>query len=251
MIEKKIIFITGACGKIGSAIVRGLNQSNNLILMDIDKMKLIDLSESLGDHNHMIFNGSSMEEKDIDKCIKSAMDKFGKIDVSIHAAYPKSKNWGTKFENLEFNSLGEDIKNQLGGAIIFSQRIINLYLNQGFGSLIHISSIQGTSAPKFDHYKNTTMTSPIEYSAIKSGIIAIVRYLAKYYKNKNIRVNCISPGGIKDQQPNIFLQNYRNNCNLKGMLDAEDLLGLVNFLISEDSKYINGQNIIIDDGWSL
>ena len=76
------------------------------------------------------------------------------------------------------------------------------FLKQKVGNLILISSIQGTQAPKFEHYKNLNMTSPIEYSAIKSGIISITKYLSKYYKNKNIRVNCVSPGGIDDKQSN-------------------------------------------------
>ena len=95
------------------------------------------------------------------------------------------------------------------------------------------------------------MTSPIEYSAIKAGIIAITKYLSKYYKNKNIRVNCISPGGIKNNQPKEFIEKYKRSCNSKGLLDPEDLLGTISFLISVESKFINGQNIVIDDGWSL
>ena len=57
------------------------------------------------------------------------------------------------------------------------------------------------------------MISPIEYSAIKAGLISITKYLAKYYKGNNIRVNCISPGGIKDNQEEIFIRKYRESCN--------------------------------------
>ena len=95
------------------------------------------------------------------------------------------------------------------------------------------------------------MVSPIEYSAVKSGIIAITKWLAKYYKNKNIRFNCISPGGILDGQEKVFIDKYKSDCNSKGMLDPTDIVGTVVFLLSSDSKYINGQNIVIDDGWSL
>ena len=94
------------------------------------------------------------------------------------------------------------------------------------------------------------MISPIEYSAIKAGVISITRYLAKYCKNQKIRVNCISPGGILDEQPESFLKKYRSSCNNMGMLDAGDVIGSLIFLLSEQSKYI-GQNIIVDDGWSL
>ena len=147
--------------------------------------------------------------------------------------------------------LGQDLTRQLGGAILFSQQILSFFKKQGYGNLIHISSIQGVAAPKFEHYKNTSMVSPIEYSAIKAGIIAITKYLAKYYKNKKIRVNCVSPGGILDGQPVNFINRYKKSCTSKGMLEADDLIGTLLFLISKDSKYINGQNIIIDDGWTL
>ena len=122
---------------------------------------------------------------------------------------------------------------------------------QGHGNLVHISSIHGISAPKFEHYEGSDMVSPIEYSAIKAGIISIARYLAKYCNNQNIRVNCISPGGILDKQPDSFLKKYRSSCQSKGMLDAVDIAGALSFLLSDHSKYINGQNIIVDDGWSL
>ena len=140
---------------------------------------------------------------------------------------------------------------QLGGSIIFSQIILKYFVEQNKGNLIHISSIFGLYAPKFHHYEGTNMTSPIEYAAIKSGIISITRWLAKYYKNQNIRVNCISPGGILDNQSNSFIEKYRESCTNIGMLNANDLVSTISLLLSSNSRAINGQNIIIDDGWSL
>ena len=109
----------------------------------------------------------------------------------------------------------------------------------------------GVRSPKFENYRGLKMTSPAEYSVIKSGIISLTSYLAKLYKKKNILVNCISPGGIKNNQPNKFIQRYKESCGSKGLLDNEDAIGSIIFLLSDSSKYINGQNIIVDDGWSL
>ena len=96
------------------------------------------------------------------------------------------------------------------------------------------------------------MNSPIEYSASKSGIISITSYLSKYYRNKkNIRINCVSPGGIKSNQNKKFLQRYKKSCINKGMLDPQDVFGITDFLINETSEYVRGQNFIVDDGWSL
>jgi NAD(P)-dependent dehydrogenase (short-subunit alcohol dehydrogenase family) len=117
--------------------------------------------------------------------------------------------------------------------------------------LIHISSIQGIRAPKFEHYEGTSMTSPVEYAAIKAGVIAITGWLAKFHRNQGIRVNCISPGGILDSQPEIFVDRYRASCTNIGMLSAKHIGAAVHFLLSPAAKAINGQNLVVDDGWSL
>jgi NAD(P)-dependent dehydrogenase (short-subunit alcohol dehydrogenase family) len=95
------------------------------------------------------------------------------------------------------------------------------------------------------------MTTPVEYAAIKSGMLHLTKYMAKYFKGKNIRVNAISPGGILDGQPREFLSEYNQKCLTKGMLDGCDLSGTLVFLLSDMSMYINGQNIVVDDGFSL
>ena len=95
------------------------------------------------------------------------------------------------------------------------------------------------------------MTSPVEYSVIKSGIISLTSYLAKLYKKNKININCVSPGGIKDKQHKKFIKRYKDSCGTKGLLDAKDIVGTITFLLSNSSKFINGQNIIVDDGWSL
>ena len=107
---------------------------------------------------------------------------------------PTKQKWGCKLEQLEENNLFEDLSRQLGGAIMISKYVINELLKHEGGSLVHISSIQGVRAPKFEHYDGTEMNSPIEYSAIKAGVIAITKWLAKYYGSKGVRVNCISRG---------------------------------------------------------
>jgi NAD(P)-dependent dehydrogenase (short-subunit alcohol dehydrogenase family) len=106
-------------------------------------------------------------------------------------------------------------------------------------------------APRFEIYKNSQMTSPVEYAAIKSGIIHLTKYIAKYLKGTGIRVNTVSPGGIYDNQNESFVRNYNKFSLSKGMLDSADVVGTLIYLISDASMYVNGQNIIVDDGWSL
>ena len=249
---KKTIIVTGGAGRIGSALAADLIKYGHKVLLgDINNSKLLKIKKKLNSKNIETFQGDLTTKNNIDRFIKFGVKKFKNIHAAVHCSYPTSKKWGARLEDLEEIHLKNDLQNQLGGSIIFSQRIMKYFLKQKKGNLILISSIQGIQAPKFNHYKNLNMTSPIEYSAIKSGIISITKYLSKYYKNKNIRINCVSPGGIKDNQPKLFTKRYRQSCNSKGLLDGEDISKLILFLLSDKSKYITGQNLVIDDGWSL
>jgi NAD(P)-dependent dehydrogenase (short-subunit alcohol dehydrogenase family) len=132
-----------------------------------------------------------------------------------------------------------------------TQRFAKYFSNQGHGNILNIASIYGVIPPRFSIYKNLSITSPIEYAAIKSGLIHISKYFTKYYKGKNLRFNTISPGGIFDGHDEDFSKNYSAFCLNKGLLDPNDICGTVSFLLSNESQFINGQNIIIDDGFTL
>ena len=95
------------------------------------------------------------------------------------------------------------------------------------------------------------MTVPIEYSCIKSAIIMLDKYLSNYLKGCNIKINTISPGGIFANQDDEFIKNYNLKCANKGMLDPSDINGTIRFLLSNDSNFITGQNLIVDDGYVL
>ena len=254
-IKSKNILIVGAAGRVGSATAKKLYSSGaNLVLSDFNLQNLKTLSINLQSDFSNQFNLIKTDitnEKEIKELIKESESIMGKIDGALFTAYPRSKQWGCSIENLKLKYINEDLSNQLGSAIYFSKEILENFKKNKKGSLVHISSIYGLRAPKFELYHNTEMTSPVEYAAIKSGIISICKWLAKYYSNSNIRVNCVSPGGIVDGQPKNFLEKYKEQCTNIGMLSAEHITETILFLLSDKSQAINGENIVVDDGWSL
>jgi len=125
-------------------------------------------------------------------------------------------------------------------------------MKQNYGNIIFMASIYGFSAPKFEIYEGTEMTMPVEYAVIKGGIINLTKYLASYLGKYNIRVNAISPGGVFNNQPKEFVEKYCKYVKLGNkMANVNDLTGVLIFLVSNASKYITGQNIVADGGWSL
>lgn len=249
--KTKKILIVGGAGRIAEQLVYFLNKQNfKIVVADIHIGKL---SKTIKKNKEKIkfIKCDIKKDKNINILIRKSKDFLDQIDAVIYCAYPKSANWGVNFNKITRKSINEDLDGQLTSCIIFAQKIINYFLSIKSGNLIFLSSILGVHPPKFFHYKNTNMTCPIEYSATKSAIIMVTKYLAKLYLKKNIRVNCLSPGGILDNQNKKFIRNYKKSCGQKGLLEPKDLFGSIRYLLSNDSKYLNGQNIVIDDGWSL
>lgn len=244
----KNFIIFGGSGLIGSSIAKYFADKTNhkIIIADISRNKKFNKYKNIEYHKVDVRN-----EKEIRDFLKKLNKNKIYINGVLIATYPKSKNWPIKFEKLGSNDLKDNLFYQLGVPIIISQQLLPIFKKQNYGNIIFISSIQGLMSPKFDHYVGTNMISPIEYTGAKAGIIAITKYLAKYFKNKNIRINCIAPGGIKDNQNKKFSKKYNSSCLSKGLLDPSDLEGTIDFLFSNSSQFINGQTIIVDDGWTL
>ncbi len=247
MEKNKNILISGANGLIGKSLSQYLLSKGHNIICGDENFKHLKKDNK---RNMFLFKSDLSKEKNIEKFLKFGLKKLGSIDAFIHCLYPKTKDWGQELEKLKQKSLNINLGNHLGGTIIFSKHLIKYFSKRKKGNIILFSSIYGFATPNFEDYTKN-IYSTVEYGAIKSGIISITKYLAKLYKKKGLRINCISPGGIKDNQDKKFIKNYNKRCNSKGMLDPNDLNDLVGFLLNDGSKHITGQNLVVDDGWSL
>lgn len=242
--NNKLIVVLGSEGRIGSSLCKNLYQNGHQVVgLDIKK------SNKINQYEKIQINLS--DEKKLKTLINKIFLKNKKVDSVINCIYPRSKYWGKQIDNITKKELDHHFSIHLSDCIIQTRLFVKQFKKQNFGNFIYLSSIQGLTAPKFDHYKGTGMSSCIEYSIIKAGIINMTKYLAKFYKKQNIRFNTISLGGIESDQPKKFKKKYKETCLSKGLLDPEDIHSAVDFLISNKSKYVNGQNIIVDDGWSL
>lgn len=154
---------------------------------------------------------------------------------------------------MPYQSVEKNLTMHLGGYYNCTQKIAMYMKNkspQG-GSIINYSSIYGTVAPTFSIYNNTEMTSPSPYSLIKGGLNMMTKYFASYFGKYSIRVNCISPGGVKTDQNPDFIKNYERFTPLGRMANPDDLVGPTLFLASDISSYITGHNLLVDGGWTI
>ena len=255
VLKDKLIVITGGAGVIGRSFARAIVENGGLaVVADINfeaaKRIAREIEQDCSGRVEAVKLDITSKDS-IGALISDLKQRHGRIDAVINNAYPRNKNYGRKLEEVTYADFCENVDLHLGGYFLVAQQFCLAFKEQGSGNVINMSSIYGTMTPRFEVYDGTPMTMPVEYAAIKSAIIQLTRYFAQYFKGTGIRVNCLSPGGILAGQPAGFLKAYNSHCASKGMLEAHDMRGVLLFLLSDMSMYVNGQNIVVDDGFSL
>jgi NAD(P)-dependent dehydrogenase (short-subunit alcohol dehydrogenase family) len=176
----------------------------------------------------------------------------GRIDVLVNCAYPRNESYGQRFERVDPDDWQENLDLHLG-----SYYRTNYYVSKQMreqetgGSIVNFGSIYGVQAPDFTLYDGLDMTSPVEYSAIKAGVLNLTRYLASYLGPEGIRVNAVSPGGVFDDHSDAFVSRYEERTPLGRMASTDDIVGAVVYLASDASAYVTGHNLVVDGGWTI
>jgi len=240
--KNKIILITGGSGLLGSEMIRNL-QSFGATVINLD----IKCNDNIREGS--LFCDITSDDS-IYKAVAMVIKEFGHIDGLVNNAYPRTKDWGTDFEETSPGSWRTNIDWQLNSYFVMSQCIIKYMRKQGKGSIVNIASIYGIVGNDFTIYEGTTIKPAAAYSAIKGGIVNFTRFLASQYGQYNVRVNCVSPGGIFDNQPKVFVEAYEKKVPMKRMGRPDDIAPAVTFLLSDEAKYITGHNLIVDGGWT-
>lgn len=250
----KTVVITGGAGLLGAGFCKAVAETGDrIIVADRDLVAAQKVADGIASRGLQ----ARAEELDItrresvDRLIANMHARHGRIDAVVNSAYPRNRNYGRKAEEVSYEDFCENVGSHLGGYFLVAQRFGIYFQQNGGGNIVNMASVYGLIAPRFDIYEGTKMTTPVEYAAIKSAVIHLTRYFAQYFGRSGVRVNSISPGGILDNQPESFVEKYAAYCSGKGMLNVEDVAGVLLFLLSDASKHVTGQNIVVDDGFTL
>ncbi|MDP2782486.1 oxidoreductase [Devosia sp.] len=255
LLADKVVVVTGGAGFLGKQFCAAVAEQGGIaVVADIDAEAAARVAEEIVSAYPGHAEAAALDitsHASVSALIAELMEKHGRIDAVVNNAYPRNRNYGRKLEDVTYEDFCDNVDSHLGGYFLMAQQFGLAFRRQGGGNIINMASIYGVMAPRFEVYADTPMTMPVEYAAIKSAVVQLTRYFAQYFKGDGIRVNCLSPGGILDEQPEAFLQRYKTYCNSKGMLDSRDVNGSLLFLLSDASRYVTGQNLIVDDGFSL
>lgn len=189
------------------------------------------------------------DQGSIERLKSSVLARFGRVDVLVNSALARDGHRGA-FEEETWHDWMKSAEGDYAGLFFLCQTFLPDMVRRRRGSIINISSIYGVVSNDPGLYEGTDMKQPPSYNFVKAGAINFTRYLASYYGKQGVRVNCISPGGFFNHQPEPFVKRYCERVPIGRMLTHEDLQGAVVFLASDASAYVTGVNLMVDGGWT-
>jgi NAD(P)-dependent dehydrogenase (short-subunit alcohol dehydrogenase family) len=265
-LKDKVIVVSGAAGLLGFEYCKAIiNAKGTPILIDIDEKSLkAKVAELKNEFPKCICDSYIVDitnEERLKKNCSEIMAKYGKIDGLINNAANNPKiedndeiNF-SRLENFNVNVWQNDLNiGLLGSFLCIKYYGFEISKNPQGGSIINVSSDLGVIAPNQNLYKKDGVSEdlqsvkPVTYSVIKHGINGLTRYVSTYWADKNVRCNSICPGGVFNNQPKDFLNKVSKLIPLGRMAEKDELNGIIIYLLSDASSYVNGSIINIDGG---
>lgn len=252
--QNKVVVVAGGAGFLGKEISIELLKLNATVAV-------IDVLEKPGDLDPKIeyFRLSVPSVIEVRTAIMHLESKLGPIVGFINCIASREMSDEEYFSDLEDYSIENWNKVILGNlttSFVLCREIGKVMLTRRFGSIVNFSSIYSSDfGPDLRIYhsqdgRSQSLTTPIPYSVSKGGVVALTRHLACAWADRNVRVNAISPGGVRRNQSDEFVTNYSKRIPLGRMANSKEIISLPIFLLTELASYITGQNLYIDGGLS-
>jgi len=267
----RVAIVIGGAGLLGSEFCQTLLEANaTTIIADINELAATDLAGSLNESVKpggiesraipMVVDIAS--KRSVGALFEKVAEDHKRVDVLVNAAAidPKfdpesleTSNSEFGFEDYPLELWKHALDTNLTGIFLCCQAAGKLMLTQGRGVMINVSSIYGMVGPDQRIYQSDNIPArykPAYYSTTKAGILGLTRYLAAYYRNKNIRVNALTPGGVFNEHDQEFVDVYSSRTILGRMGKKNEMNGALLFLASDASTYMTGSNLVVDGGWT-
>jgi len=253
-VTDRVVAITGGSGQLGRSFTAALvGRGARVAVLDLQPPQ-----EKSGD---VLFVRADVTSRDsLESALAEVEKKWGVPHALINNAAldsppgsPAAENG--PFEDFPLDSWERAIDVNLTGAFLTCQVFGGAMAGAGRGSIVNVSSIYGVVSPDQRIYEyrrggDDTFFKPVAYSASKSGLLNLTRYLATYWAPRGVRVNTLTLGGVFNNQDPRFLDGYCARVPLGRMADAGEYVGPVVFLCSDASSYMTGSNLVVDGGWT-
>jgi NAD(P)-dependent dehydrogenase (short-subunit alcohol dehydrogenase family) len=260
-LSNKIIVITGISGQLGLEYAKAfLDQGAKVVGLDLNSNQMIFDYQNIFKDNFLFLKCDITNKNSLINAQQIIIKQMGEPEVLINNAAIDSPPSSTHVENGPFESYPESLWDKiidvnLKGVFLTCQIFGSNMALLKRGSIINISSIYGILSPDQSIYdykrqRGEIFFKPIAYSASKSGVINLTKYLAVYWAKKNVRVNNLIISGVYNNQETDFLESYCKRIPIGRMADSKEYNGTLIYLASNASSYMTGSNLILDGGWT-
>lgn len=250
-LKGKVALLTGGWGGFGLQCLRALAESGAktyIASRSIDKLQEVAASYRVRGYDVTAMQFDQGNESSILKLRDAIVKDAGIIDILVNNAVARTmkKGWGDTGESFDLS-----MHINATGLFLLTRAVGEVMISHRSGSIINVGSMMGMVGPEHHNYEGTDMSGWYpDYFFHKGGMINFTRFCASYFGRYNIRVNCLSPGGLKANQPKAFIDNYAQRTQLGRMAQEEDLIGSIIFFASDASLYITGTNLPVDGGYT-
>lgn len=259
--DGKVAVVTGGAGILGRGYCMALAQNGaDVIVADIDASACQALAETIRDETGTRAHGMAVDlasEASIVDWSKAILDRSGRVDVLMNNAAAKASGFFAPLESYSLQTWNEVMAVNVNAVFLAVRELGPGMAQRSQGSIINVSSIYGVVGPDQRIYEGSwyedlggAINTPMIYSATKGAIVAMTRYLATYWGPKGVRVNCLTPGGVASGQNEEFARRYSERVPMGRMARPDEMIGALLYLASDASSYVNGQNIVVDGGWT-
>ena len=245
----KIVLLTGGAGLYGRGLAAQLAASSATLVLasrNVAALEQVAAEErALGRSVHAR-ELDQADEASILKLRDGVLAEFGRLDGLVNNAVSRPmKTLAGPLAEWEAS-----MKTNATGLFAITRAFGEAMVSRAAGSIVNIGSIQGMVGPDFSLYEGTDMGALPDYFFHKGGMMNLTRYFAALYGPREVRVNCVSPGGFFTGQPPAFVERYVKATYLRRMADSHDLGGPVVFLLSDAARYVTGVNLPVDGGYT-
>lgn len=268
-LSRKVALVVGGRGFLGRRFCAALSEFGASVhSADLPVPSLAAQSDptNLGNHSVEQHDIDVTDPESVSGVISDILAKRSQIDILVYSVTAKPPDFYKPFTECSLEGWQMVLRVELDGLFLVTQRVGQSMAHARSGSMIFLSSIygivgndqhiyEGSNLSELYLGKQSTDTKQVYahavYSAAKGAVISLTRYLAAYWGDDNVRVNCISPGGLAHPGENEeFLKRYSARVPLGRKAGLDEISGSVVFLASDASSYITGHNLVVDGGWT-
>ncbi len=249
-LQDKVILLTGAAGLYGRGLAAALAETGTTLIIasrNADKIDAVAAEETARGHRVFAETFDQGDEASVTALRARIAARFG----CLHGLVNNSVLRPMRGANGTAAQFAESMRVNATGVMLMHRVFGQAMADAGRGSIVNIGSIQGMIGPSYELYEGTNIGDlPPDYFFHKGGMVNLTRFYAGLYGPRQVRVNCLAPGGFFNRQPEAFVKRYCEHTMLNRMADSQDLGGAVVFLLSDASTYITGVNLPVDGGYT-